>query len=32
MRLLALIAWHPERWWDWCVDIEDEKKNIEKMW
>ena len=28
---LALIAWHPKRWWDWCVDIE-EKKEVEKMW
>ena len=22
---LAPIAWHPSRWWDWCVP-EDEKK------
>ena len=22
---LILIAWHPSRWWDWCVP-EDEKK------
>ena len=25
------IAWHPDRWWDWCVDIE-EKQEVEKMW
>ena len=24
-------AWHPSRWWDWCVP-EDEKKDSEKMW
>ena len=23
------IAWHPSRWWDWCLD-EDEKKETEK--
>ena len=28
---LAPIAWHPKRWWDWCVDIE-EKKEVEKLW
>ena len=28
---LALIAWHPNRWWDWCVDI-DEKREVEKLW
>ena len=27
---LAPIAWHPDRWWDWCVDIE-EKKELEKL-
>ena len=21
------VAWHPKRWWDWCVS-EDEKKEI----
>ena len=25
------IAWHPSRWWDWCVP-EDEKKETEKLW
>ena len=25
---LMLIAWHPSRWWDWCLD-EDEKKETE---
>ena len=24
------IAWHPSRWWDWCVP-EDEKKQAEKF-
>ena len=24
------IAWHPSRWWDWCVP-EDEKKEIENF-
>ena len=23
-----LIAWHPSRWWDWCVP--DDKKKREK--
>ena len=22
------VAWHPRRWWDWCMP-EDEKKGIE---
>ena len=22
---LLPVAWHPSRWWDWCV-LEDEKK------
>ena len=26
---LAPIAWHPSRWWDWCIP-EDEKQEIEK--
>ena len=30
-RELLVIAWHPDRWWDWCVP-EDEKKTIEKLW
>ena len=21
------IAWHPSRWWDWCVPEDDKKKN-----
>ena len=25
------IAWHPDRWWDWCVD-EEEKEIMEEMW
>ena len=25
-----VIAWHPKRWWDWCVS-EDEKKEIDPM-
>ena len=28
---LMLIAWHPSRWWDWCVP-EDEKQETEKLW
>ena len=24
------VAWHPNRWWDWCVS-EDEKKEIDPM-
>ena len=27
---LAPVAWHPDRWWDWCIDIE-EKKEIQKL-
>ena len=27
---LLPIAWHPLRWWDWCVP-EDEKKETEKL-
>ena len=28
---LMPIAWHPSRWWDWCVPEED-KKETEKLW
>ena len=28
---LMPIAWHPSRWWDWCMS-EDEKKETEKLW
>ena len=28
---LVPIAWHPDRWWDWCVD-EDKKREAEKLW
>ena len=28
---LLPIAWHPSRWWDWCVP-QDEKKETEKVW
>ena len=28
---LMPIAWHPSRWWDWCVP-EDEEKEMEKLW
>ena len=24
------VAWHPRRWWDWCMP-EDEKKGIEPI-
>ena len=27
---LMLVAWHPSRWWDWCMS-EDEKKEIDPM-
>ena len=27
---LMSVAWHPKRWWDWCVS-EDEKKEIDPM-
>ena len=27
---LIPIAWHPSRWWDWCVP-EDEKQEAEKL-
>ena len=27
---LLPIAWHPSRWWDWCVP-EDKKKETEKL-
>ena len=27
---LLPIAWHPSRWWDWCIP-EDEKKETEKL-
>ena len=23
---LIRVAWHPSRWWDWCV-LEDEQKD-----
>ena len=28
---LVPTAWHPSRWWNWCVP-EDEKKETEKLW
>ena len=28
---LMRAAWHPSRWWDWCVP-EDEKNETEKLW
>ena len=28
---LIPIAWHPSRWWDWCVP-EDEERDKEKLW
>ena len=27
---LILVAWHPNRWWDWCVS-EDEKKETDTI-
>jgi len=28
---LLPVAWHPNRWWDWCLD-EEEKEVAEKLW
>ena len=28
---LLPIAWHPSRWWDWCVP-ENEIQETEKLW
>ena len=28
---LMPIAWHPSRYWDWCMS-EDEKRETEKLW
>ena len=28
---LVPIAWHPLRYWDWCMS-EDEKRETEKLW
>ena len=28
---LVPIAWHPSRYWDWCMS-EDEKQETEKLW
>ena len=28
---LLPVAWHPDRYWDWCVD-EEEKREISKRW
>uniref|UniRef100_UPI001C0712A8 hypothetical protein n=1 Tax=Acinetobacter baumannii TaxID=470 RepID=UPI001C0712A8 len=25
------IAWHPDRYWNWCLD-EEEKERAKKMW
>ena len=27
---LMSVAWHPKRWWDWCVS-EDEKMEVDSM-
>ena len=27
---LMLVAWYPNKWWDWCIS-EDEKKKIDPM-
>ena len=27
---LIPVAWHPNRWWDWCMS-EDEKKEIDSI-
>ena len=28
---LTRVAWHPSRWWDWCVP-ENDKTETEKLW
>ena len=28
---LMSTAWHPSRWWNWCVP-EDERRGTEKLW
>ena len=28
---LMSTAWHPSRWWGWCVP-EDEKRDTEALW
>ena len=28
---LMPVAWHPSRYWDWCMS-EEEKKETEKLW
>ena len=28
---LLPVAWHPDRWWDWCVD-EEEKRVTKELW
>ena len=28
---LMPIAWHPSRYWDWCMS-EDEKRDTEALW
>ena len=30
-RKLMPIAWHPEKWWDWCI-LEDETKKVKQLW
>ena len=30
-KQLMPIAWHPSRYWDWCIS-EDEKKETEQLW
>ena len=30
-KVLLPVAWHPSRYWDWCMD-EDEKKTVEQLW
>ena len=27
---LMPVAWHPDRWWNWCVP-EDEKKELQNI-
>ena len=29
---LMSIAWHPSRYWDWCMSEDEKTKEIEKLW
>ena len=25
------VAWHPSRWWDWCMSEDEKKKKKDQM-